>query len=192
VPDVVLVTLGTGLGGGIILGGRLFRGGFGVAAEFGHLRRVPGGLPCGCGNHGCWEQYTSGTALVRQARAAAADDPRAAATLLELAGGQVTGIDGRSVTSAAEHGDPLAVRLLTELGRTLGEGIADLASVLDPALVVVGGGVADAGDLVLAPARTAFAAALSGASHRPLLRIVAAELGNDAGLVGVADLARHR
>ncbi len=190
--DVVLITVGTGLGGGIVLSGQLLRGAFGAAGEFGHVRLVPDGLPCGCGNRGCWEQYTSGTALVRQARELARREPAPAAALVALAGGDPEAITGRIVTQAAMDGDPAAIELLAELGRWLGEGIADLANVLDPAVVVVGGGVSEAGDLLLEPARQAYAQLLSAGAHRPHLRMVAAELGNDAGLIGAADLARHR
>lgn len=188
--DVILITVGTGIGGGVVLSGRLLRGAFGAAGEFGHVRMVPGGLPCGCGNHGCWEQYTSGSALIREARFLARTRPEQAARLLELSGGDPEGITGRMITQAARAGDPAAVHLLAELGRWLGEGIADLANVLDPAAVVVGGGVSEAGDLVLEPARKAYDEMLSAGAHRPHLQIVAAELGNDAGLLGAADLAR--
>jgi glucokinase len=190
VTDVVLLTVGTGLGGGIVLDGRLLRGAFGIAGEFGHVRIVPGGLPCGCGNRGCWEQYTSGRALIRQAQALARTDPQRASRLLRMANGQVEAIAGGMITQAAQEGDPAAVDLLAELGRWLGEGIADIADVLDPAVVVIGGGVSEAGDLLLEPARQAFAASLSAGAHRPHLVIRAAELGNDAGLIGAADLAR--
>ena len=190
--DVVMLTVGTGLGGGIVHGNRLLRGAFGVAGEVGHLRMVPGGLPCGCGNRGCWEQYTSGSALIRSARALARSMPDRGARLLEFAGGDPEGISGGMVTRAAAEGDPAARELLAGVGRWLGEGIADLANLLDPAAVVVGGGVCEAGDLLLEPARAAYLALLSGAAHRPKLRIVAAELGNGAGLIGAADLARHR
>jgi glucokinase len=190
--DVVLITVGTGLGGGVVLEGRLLRGSFGSAGEFGHVRMVPGGLPCGCGNRGCWEQYTSGSALIREARFLARTRPEEAQTLLALAGGDPEDITGRMITGAAQQGDATARGLLADVGRWLGEGIADLADVLDPAAVVVGGGVSEAGDLLLEPARTAYASSLSAGAHRPHLRIVAAELGNDAGLIGAADLARTR
>jgi glucokinase len=189
--DVVLLTVGTGLGGAIVLEGRLVRGAFGSAGEFGHVRMVPGGLLCGCGNYGCWEQYASGSALLREARALARSQPQLAKRLLELAGGDPEAIIGRMVTQAAAEGDGSARGLLAELGRWLGEGIADLANVLDPAAVVIGGGVSEAGDLLLGPAREAYEALLSAGSHRPHLQIVAAELGNDAGLIGAADLARQ-
>ena len=191
VTDVVLITVGTGLGGGTVLDGRLLRGAFGGAGEFGHVRIVPGGLPCGCGNRGCWEQYTSGTALVREARALASAQPEQATALLALAGGSAAAIDGRMISRAAVDGDPTARSLLAETGRWLGEGIADIANVLDPAVVVIGGGVSEAGDLLLRPARAAYEAHLVAGAHRPHLAITAAELGNDAGLIGAADLARQ-
>jgi glucokinase len=192
VTDMVLVTVGTGIGGGTVLDGRLLRGAYGVAGEFGHVRVVPGGLLCGCGNRGCWEQYTSGSALVREARALATTEPERATQLLRLADGVPAAISGRMVTQAASDGDPTSRALLADLGRWLGEGIADLADILDPAVVVVGGGVSEAGELLLAPARTAFTQQLSAGAHRPHLTITAAELGNDAGLIGAADLARFR
>ncbi|HVN11120.1 MAG TPA: ROK family glucokinase [Kineosporiaceae bacterium] len=190
VPDMVLVTVGTGLGGGIVFGGSLVRGAFGVAAEIGHMRVVPGGLPCGCGNHGCWEQYCAGRALVRRAQALCREDAVAGAALLELAGQDADALTGSMVARAAFAGDQAAVGLFADVGRWLGEGIALLAAVLDPAVVVVGGGVAEAGDVLLDPARQAYAAALSAGSHRPHLEIMPAVLGNDAGLIGAADLAR--
>ncbi|MQW76518.1 ROK family glucokinase [Nocardioides sp. dk4132] len=189
--DLLMLTLGTGVGGGLVLDGSLYRGGFGVGAEIGHLRVVPDGLPCGCGNRGCLEQYASGSALVRETRAAVRRDPARAAALLELAGGDAAAIDGPLVTRAAQAGDDLARARLAEVGRWLGEGIASLAAVLDPAVVVIGGGVSEAGDLVLDPAREAFDAHLPGRGFRPSLTIRRAELGNRAGMIGAADLARR-
>ena len=154
------------------------------------MRVVPGGHYCGCGHEGCWEQYASGSALVRDAQATVIIHPERATRLLELAGGNADKLTGPQVTQAAQEGDPLAVELLTELGRWVGEGAASAAALLDPALIVVGGGVADAGDLLLAPARKSFAEQLSGRGHRPEATIVVASMGNDAGLVGAADLAR--
>ena len=188
--DVLMITVGTGLGGGIVLDGHLVRGAFGGAGEFGHVRMVPGGLLCGCGKRGCWEQYASGSALVRRTRELAAADPSAARVVLGLAGGDAAQIRGTMITEAARQEDPVARQALAEVGQWLGEGIADLADVLDPDLVVIGGGVSQAGDLLLDSARRTYAEHLTGAEHRPRLRIVAAELGNDAGLIGAADLAR--
>ncbi len=192
VDDMILLTVGTGLGGGLVLSGELYRGAFGVGGEVGHLRVVPNGFLCGCGNKGCWEQYASGSALVREARDLARSSPPQASRLLELAGGRVEAIDGRMVTTAAEEGDVSARELLEDLGRWLGEGIAALAAVLDPAAVVVGGGVSDAGDLFLQPARAAFARNLTARGHRPLLEIRSAKLKTHAGIIGAADLARRR
>jgi glucokinase len=188
--DVVVLTIGTGIGAGVIVSGSLYRGAFGIAGEPGHLRVVPGGRLCGCGNYGCWEQYCSGRALVRAAQEIATQRPGDGRRLLQIAGG-VEAIDGPAVTRAAQEGDPAAVDCFEEIGRWLGQGIADVAAVLDPARFVIGGGVADAGDLLLKPARETFASVLSGRGHRPIADIVPATLGSEAGLVGAADLARH-
>lgn len=188
--DLVAVTVGTGIGGGMVLGGRLYRGRYGVGAEFGHVRVVPNGRPCGCGNQGCWEQYASGRALVRAAEELAATSPELARGLLSIRERQGGEITGRSVTAAAIAGDAGAVSCFTTVGRWLGQGLADLAAVLDPGLFVIGGGVSAAGELLLGPARSAYAAALTGRGHRPLAAIRPAELGPQAGLVGAADLAR--
>ena len=190
-PYLVCVTVGTGIGGGVIIGGSLYRGRWGVAAEIGHLVLVPGGRPCGCGNRGCWEQYASGNALVREARQRAAEDREAARLLLGLGDGTPEGVQGVHVTEAARRDDPVALSAFEEAGRALGQGMADLAAVLDPGAFVVGGGVSEAGDLLLEPARRTYAAALTARGYRPLAEIRGATLGNDAGIVGAADLARH-
>ncbi len=191
VDDLLLITVGTGVGGGLVLDGSLYRGAFGVGAEIGHMRVVPGGELCGCGNRGCFEQYASGTALVREARDAAQAGSLLARGVLDRAGGDPAKITGPLITEAAQDGDAFARESLATLGRWLGEGIASLAAVLDPAAVVIGGGVSEAGDLLLEPARAAFAAQLTGRGHRPMLQIRKATLGNRAGLIGAADLARH-
>ena len=191
-PHLVVVTVGTGIGGGIVLDGRLHRGRYGIGAEFGHMQVVPGGRRCGCGRLGCWEQYCSGRALLREAREIADVRRGYGARLLELGNGRPEGIEAREVTAAAQEGDPAALDCFEEIGSWLGQGLADLAAVLDPGAFVIGGGVADAGELLLEPARRAFAARLTGASSRPAAEIRVASLGNDAGMVGAADLARHR
>ena len=190
VDDMLMLTVGTGLGGAVIVDGKLVRGAWGVAAEVGHMRVVPGGHYCGCGHEGCWEQYASGSALVRDAQAAIIVDAERGATLLGLAGGDPRDLTGPQITEAAQAGDPLAVQLLAQLGRWIGEGSADVAALLDPALVVIGGGVGAAGDLLLQPARKAFADQLSARGHRPEAEIKLAAMGNEAGIVGAADLAR--
>jgi glucokinase len=191
VDDLLLVTVGTGVGGGLVLDGSLYRGAFGVGAEIGHMRVVPDGILCGCGNRGCFEMYASGSALVREARMAVRAGSLLAADLLDRAGGDPAAITGPLITAAAQGGDAFAVEQLASLGRWLGEGIASLAAVLDPAVVVVGGGVSAADELLLGPTRAAFAAQLTGRGHRPMLEIRRARLGNRAGLIGAADLTRH-
>ncbi|WP_229053568.1 ROK family protein [Aeromicrobium sp. Leaf350] len=173
---MLAVTVGTGVGGGLVVGGQLVRGAHGIAAEVGHVRFERNGLLCGCGLHGCLEQYASGTALVR----------RAQGRLTSADGGPVSGPE---ITRLVIAGDPEACDLLAEFGRDLGEGIATLVAVLDPEVVVIGGGVAEAGDLLLDPVREGLAASITGGTDRPGPRVVAAELGNEAGLVGASDLA---
>jgi len=190
VADSLLVTVGTGVGGGIVLNGELHRGAFGVAAEIGHIRVVPGGRLCGCGNRGCWEQYSSGTALVREAREQVAEGSLIAKGLLDRADGKVESITGPLITEAARDGDEFAIEQLASLGQWLGEGIATLTAVLDPAVVVIGGGVSEAGALLLEPIRAHFRSSLTGRNYRPALEIRQAVLGNKAGMMGAADLAR--
>lgn len=192
IEDLLMITIGTGVGGGVVLDGELARGGFGIGAEVGHIRMVPFGVPCGCGNDGCLESYASGRALVRRSQEEAREDPAAAQALLEEADGDVEQITGPLVTAAAQRGDAFAVARFAELGDWLGQGIASLTAVLDPTVVVVGGGVSEAGDLLLEPARRAFASHVTGHGHRPLLEIRQAQLGNAGGMIGVADLARNR
>jgi glucokinase len=188
--DVMLVAVGTGIGAGIIIGGEVYRGRWGIAGEPGHVRVVPDGRLCGCGNRGCWEQYCSGSALVAEAREFARRRPEGAIRLLQLGGGTPEGISGPQITQAANEGDPAALRCFQIVGGWLGQGLADLAAILDPACFVIGGGVSEAGGLLLDPARAAFERALTGRGHRPFTEIRAAQLGPDAGLVGAADLAR--
>ena len=189
--DVICITLGTGLGGGIIIGNKLRRGRFGVAAEFGHIRVVPDGLLCGCGSQGCWEQYASGRALIRYAQQRANATPENAEILLALGDGTVEGIEGRHISAAARQGDKVAVDSFRELARWAGAGLADLASLFDPSAFIVGGGVSDEGELVLDPIRKSFRRWLIGGEWRPHAQVLAARLGGKAGLVGAADLARQ-
>jgi glucokinase len=188
--DLVAVTVGTGIGGGIVHDDRLVRGSYGMAAEFGHLVRVQDGRLCGCGKRGCWEQYASGNALLRKARDLAADRRGEAHLLLGLGDGTPEGVTGMHVTQAAREGDPVALEAFRRIGTWLGTGLADVAALLDPAVFVIGGGVSEAGELLLSPAREAFTSTLVAGGHRPHARIVSAVLGNDAGMIGAADLAR--
>lgn len=189
--DMLMLTVGTGLGGALVLDGRLVRGSGGFAGEVAHMNLVPEGQWCGCGRRGCLEQYTSGTALVRAARARADSSEPLYAPLLERAGGDASAIDGPMVTRAAQEGDEGAVALLSELGHWLGYGAASLSAVLDPEIFVVGGGVGSAGDLLLDPARESYASELVARGHRPLARFAVARTGNHAGMIGAADLARQ-
>ena len=190
--DLVLVTVGTGIGGGIVINDALFRGAHGVAGEIGHINAVPDGRPCGCGRNGCLEQYASGNALVREARALAAERRSEAGVLLALGDGTPEGVQGIHITEAARAGDPIAMEAFTIVGNWLGRGLADLAATLDPEVFVIGGGVSDAGDLLLASARQTLADKLIGQQNRPAPLVKVAELTNSAGLVGAADLARLR
>jgi len=190
--EVVVLTVGTGIGGGIVLGGRLLRGRFGVAGEIGHINIVPDGRRCGCGLEGCWEQYASGGALVQEARELAVASPAMAADLLRLAGGEPEMITGPVVTQAAQEGDVAALRCFDVVGTWLGRGMAQLAAVLDPGLFVLGGGVSAAGELLRGPAGRALLQYLTARGHRPHAELRVAELGPEAGIVGAGDLARDR
>ncbi|MFF5071100.1 ROK family glucokinase [Micromonospora olivasterospora] len=189
--SMVMFTIGTGVGGGIVLGGELVRGAHGIAAELGHMLTVPDGHLCGCGRLGCIEQYASGSALVRFARAAARQEPHRATLLLELAGGVAEAITGPMVTAAAQRGDTVSAEAFAQVGRWLGTSLADMAQILDPQVLVVGGGVVDAGDLLLGPTRQSFAEALAQRRRLPVAEVRPAELGNTAGVIGAADLARR-
>ena len=187
--DLLFVTIGTGVGGGIVHRGTVLRGGFGAAAEVGHIRVVPDGRLCGCGQRGCLEQYASGTALVNDARARVGSGDAQVEPLLRVAG-DAAAITGQMVTALAQEGDPMCVDLLRDVGQWVGEGLATLAAVLDPSVIAIGGGVADAGDLLLDPVRRAFEDHLPAREHRKIAEVRLAALGNEAGLIGAADLAR--
>ncbi|TRZ55020.1 MAG: ROK family protein [Streptomycetaceae bacterium] len=187
---MMMLTVGTGIGGGVVVNGALYRGAFGIAAEFGHMRVVPDGHLCGCGARGCFEQYASGNALLRHAREAISASPEIARNLLSRGDGSVQGLTGKAITDAARDGDPVALAAFNTTGQWLGAGIATLSVILDPACVVIGGGVIDAGEILLKPTREALERTMPFAGKHPYPTIIAAELGNEAGLVGVADLAR--
>ena len=173
--SAVVVTLGTGIGGALILDGEVLRGYNGMAGEFGHNQVVPGGRPCECGGTGCWEQYCSGNALTRFVREQGVED-----------------LAGPAITAAAEAGDPVALAAFADVGEWLGVGVANLVASFDPQIVVIGGGLSAAGDLLLEPARRALRASLVGADHRTVPPVVRAALGPEAGAIGAADLARQR
>lgn len=188
--SAVVITFGTGIGGGIILDGRLLHGMNGFAAEIGHINLVSDGVECGCGQLGCWEQYSSGRALGRIARELCAARPKEATTLMDLANGKIAKIKGPLVTKAAMMGDVLALDAFATVGHWAGLGMADLAAILDPDMFVLAGGVSETGDILKTPVTEAFNKRLTARDFRTLPRIECAELGNKAGLIGAADLAR--
>lgn len=182
VRRLIALTVGTGIGGGIVLDGAVFRGAFGQAGEFGHTRVQRDGQPCGCGGRGCLEQYASGTALEHYVAQSHSDDDGAAST---------PALDGPEIAVAAAQGDPVALAAFAEVGQWLGVAMADVVAVWDPECIVLGGGVAETGDLLLRPTLAAFHAMLRDRGRqRPYADVVQAALGNTAGLIGAADLAR--
>jgi glucokinase len=187
VSDMVMLTMGTGVGGAVVAEGSLYRGGNGIAGELGHMRFIRGGLPCGCGQSGCLEQYASGRALQREAHAIA-DEPGIGAGLAAIRDEKGT-IEGPAISRLVLAGDPGAVEALRRVATALGEACGGFQAVIDPELFVIGGGVAQLGDDLLAPVRLAYETSLPGFGDRPVADFTIARLGNDAGLIGVADLA---
>ena len=186
-PDVALLTIGTGIGGGLVLGGRLYRGWAGAGAEMGHMVVDIDGPPCqgNCPNWGCLEAVASGTALVREAALRVAREPD---TPLGVALEEGRALTGPLITELAFDGDPVAGAAVRVVGERLGVGIANLVNIFNPEVVVIGGGVIAAGELLLEPARQVMAKrALSPA--KDMVRVVAASFGADAGMIGAALLA---
>ncbi|WP_370942922.1 ROK family glucokinase [Amycolatopsis sp. cg5] len=185
----VLVALGTGIGAGLLLNGKIYRGAHGVAPELGHLTVVPGGRACPCGKYGCWERYCSGTALAATAVELLARHPGRSTVLARETAGDPGSVTGRRVAGAARDGDPVAQRALAELAKWLGEGLALVADVFDPEVMVIAGGVSESAPLFLDEAREHYSGLITGAGHRPLARIRTAQLGADTALVGAAAVA---
>ncbi|MFR9753233.1 ROK family glucokinase [Nocardia sp. 004] len=187
--NVVLITIGTGIGSALLIEGRLYRGTHGAAPELGHLRVVPEGRACPCGKRGCWERYCSGTALADTAIEMLATAPVRSVLARDVARdpGSLT---GRRVAGAAQDGDPLAVRVMADFARWLGLGLAFVSDLFDPDLVVIAGGVSSSAPLFLDEAREEYARTITGAGHRPLARIRTTQLGEAAGMIGAADLAK--
>ncbi len=180
--EAVLVTLGTGIGGGVVVGGELRRGAFGFAGEPGHMIVDPSGPPCPCGRRGCWERFASGSGIGRLARDAA--QAGRADRVVELAGGDAEAVRGEHVTAAAEEGDADALAIVEQFAWWVAVGVANLVNLLDPEVVVIGGGLADAGDLLLDPVQRAYAGLVLAHEHRPAVRLELAALGSDAGAIG--------
>jgi glucokinase len=196
-PVALLVALGTGIGAGLVIDGTIYRGAHGVAPELGHVVVVPGGRPCPCGKNGCWERYCSGTALAQTARellsGTTIDDADPIAVSLResspLAGVDPHTITGTMVATAASDGDAVALAAMKDLSRWLGVGLSMATDIIDPEVIVIGGGVAAAADLYLASAQADLSASITGAGHRPEPRVVVAKFGDRAGIIGAALLA---
>jgi glucokinase len=185
--DALVVTLGTGIGAGIIAGGAVLRGAHGFAGEPGHMIVDPNGPPCPCGKRGCWERFASGTGLGRLARDAASGGRLDAAVV--LAGGDPEAVRGEHVTASARAGDAESQAVLDALAGWIALGLANLTNVLDPSVIVIGGGLVEAADLLLPETRARFAALVLAGEHRPVVPIVAAQLGERAGAIGAALLS---
>lgn len=188
--DLVVVTLGTGIGGGIVVDGRLRRGRHGFAGEFGHMVVVPDGVPCPCGRRGCWERYAAGTGLAHLAREALGRRPRS--LLLDLVDGDIDALRGEHVQQAAQSGDALAIEVIDRFARWVALGLVNLANALDPQMFVLGGGLAATPHLYLGPIKSWFHELLYAPELRPHPEIVFAELGEYAGAIGAAMLGAHR
>jgi glucokinase len=185
---VLMVTIGTGIGGGIVVDGHLVEGANGFAGEIGHMVVDPHGPRCPCGRRGCWERFASGSGLGRLGRDAA--QAGEAVRVVELAGGDPESVRGEHVTRAAAEGDPQAVAVMASFGWWVALGLANLANTFDPECFVLGGGLVEAGDILLRPVREAFIGLVEAPSHRPTIDILPARLGERAGAVGAALLAR--
>lgn len=182
--SLIMLTLGTGVGGGIVLDGGIVEGRHGFAGELGHVIVSEGGRRCPCGNRGCVEAYASGSAIGLMAREGLVD--REVTSSLR----EVVQLDGKAVTTAAQAGDAFAREILREAGTWLGVAMASLANALDPEVILVGGGAAiQAGDFVIPAARTAMGERLIGSKHREVPDVVPATLSDDAGMIGAALLA---
>lgn len=190
--DVVMLTLGTGVGGAVVVDGALLRGGQGVAAELGHMRVVPDGRTCGCGQRGCLEVYGSGRALQVEAAEIAEDAAFGIGARLAAASAEPGGLTGAVISRLVQEGDPGALEALRRIAVAVGSACGSFAAILDPQRFVIGGGVSQLGEVLLAPMRDAFAAAMPAYGSRPVADFAVARLTNDAGVIGVADLARRR
>lgn len=188
--DVVAITVGTGIGGAVIMDGKIRHGGFGNAGEFGHTRYIRDGRLCGCGQRGCAEQYASGRALHREITDIAQNHPAGAELANAIQRSTSDKISKRDFADLLNREDPGAVEALHRIGTALGELCADIQSTLDPTTFLIGGGVANLGEHLLQPVRAAYEAALPAALTRQQATLTIAQLGNDAGMIGAADLAR--
>jgi glucokinase len=186
--NFIYVTISTGIGGGIMIDGRIYAGANGTAGEIGHMTIDPEGPPCGCGNTGCWEQLGSGTALAREARSKIAAGART--SILNHAGGDAEKVNAEVVHRAAQEGDSLAMELIARTGMYVGIGLANLINIFNPERIVIGGGLSNIGDMLLGPAyqeaeRRSFQQSFRG------VRFFRAELGRNSGVLGAAAFAHE-
>lgn len=189
--DVVMLTLGTGVGGAVVIGGELLRGGHGIAGELGHMRVVPDGRTCGCGQRGCLEVYGSGRALQNEAADIARDAEFGIGSRLAAASRSSAGLTGPVISQLVQEGDPGALEALRRIAVAVGAACGSFGAILDPERFIIGGGVSQLGEVLLGPMRDAFSAAMPAYGHRPVADFAVARMTNDAGVVGVADLARR-
>ena len=187
---VMFFIIGTGMGGGLIIDGKLYRGAHGIGAEFGHMMVKLDGEKCGCGAIGCIETYASGSALMRYAHEEISTHPEVGKELLAYGDGTLDGFTGQALNKAAQDGNTLALTAFSKQADWVGSAIASYTLLLDPEAIIIGGGVIDAGEIFLKPAIAAAEKYMPFAGKHPLPRIIAAKFGNDAGLVGAADLVR--
>ncbi|MGC4934945.1 ROK family protein [Gordonia sp. DT30] len=189
--NALVLAIGTGIGAGLLIDGEIYRGSFGVAPELGHLTIVPDGRPCSCGKRGCWERYCSGTALADTVVELLADDDWGRSQLAADLAADPGSLTGRRVAGAAADGDAVAVAAFAAFAASLGQGLAMIADVFDPDLIVIAGGVGTASGLYLDEAREHYARLITGAGHRQLARIRGTQLGENAGVLGAAEIARR-
>lgn len=188
--NTLVLALGTGIGAGMLMGGQIYRGSFGVAPELGHVVVIPEGRPCSCGKRGCLERYCSGTGLVDTVIELLAQSESGHSVLAAESAADPGSLTGRRVAAAAAEGDPIAVAAFASLAHWLGQGMAMIADVFDPDLIVIAGGLGTASGLYLDEAREHYASMVTGAGHRQLARIRPTQLGESAGVIGAAQVAR--
>lgn len=189
--NTLVLAIGTGIGAGLLIDGKIYRGSFGVAPELGHLTVVPAGRRCSCGKRGCWERYCSGTALVDTVLELLADGDWGRSQLAADVAADPGALTGRRVAGAAADGDAVAVAAFASFAASLGQGLAMIADIFDPDLIVIAGGVGSAAGLYLDEAREHYARLITGTGHRQLARIRGTQLGENAGVLGAAEVARH-
>ena len=181
VKNAIMITLGTGVGGGIIIDGKIYEGQYSAAGELGHIVLCHGGEQCSCGRKGCWEAYASVTALIRQTKAAMKAHPES--LMNRIVGDSVS---GRTAFDAARKGDPAGKEVVRQYAEYIAEGLVDMVNIFRPEVLIMGGGICKEGDFLLDPVRRYLNAGVFGKGLLPEPKLVVASLGNDAGLIGAA------